>query len=203
MKRLSCHGLVFRGLGLASLIGGLVASHAAEKQAAAPHHASSGIKRELIEGITAADFLKTGDKPKTVKLTVVAVFTDANYGMNFNGYSHGKAGYVVPTGWTVEVTFINPSPVPHSLLVVERDMVKKLQMGEPVFAGAGVSNPVQGLSAAKASFTFVASEAGDYALACGFPTHAINGHWLAFNVRDSAKAPAFDASDNAATKAGK
>lgn len=199
MKRALYHRLLFGGL--ATL--GLPALHAADKAAAAPHHGSSGIKRELIEGITAADFLKIGDKPKTVKLTVVAVFTDANYGMNFNGYSHGKAGYVVPTGWTVEVTFINPSPVPHSLLVVERDTVKKLQMGEPIFAGAGVPNPAQGLSAAKASFTFVASEAGDYALACGFPTHAINGHWIAFNVRDDAKAPAFNASEDTAAKAAK
>jgi hypothetical protein len=97
----------------------------------------------------------------------------------------------VPTGWTVEVVFINPSPVPHSLIVVERDMVKKLQMGDPVFAGASTPKPAQGMSSAKASFSFVASEPGDYALACGFPTHAINGHWIAFNVRDDVKAPTF------------
>jgi hypothetical protein len=165
---------------------------AAEGTAAgASHHAGSGIKRELIEGITAADFVKPGDKPKSVKLTVVAVFTDLNYGMNFNGYSHGKATYTVPVGWAVEVVFINPSPVPHSLIVVERDMVKKLQMGEPVFAGASTPKPEQGMSSAKARFSFVASEAGDYALACGFPTHALNGHWIAFNVRSDAKEPTF------------
>ena len=167
----------------------------------APHapaaHAAAGpgIKQELIEGITEADFLKLGDEPKSIRVTIVAVFTDANYGMNFNGYSHGKAAYTVPTGWTVHVTFINPSPVPHSLIVVERDTVKKIQMGEPAFTGASVPNPAQGLSLTKASFTFVAGEAGDYAFACGFPTHALNGHWIAFNVRDDAKTPTLKLGD--------
>lgn len=190
-------------------------ANAAEKDAASPgaqpshhgsgstaHEASSGLKRELIAGIGESDFLKLGDKPKTVKLTVVAVYSDANYGMNFNGQAHGRAAYVVPTGWTVEVTFINPSPVPHSAIIVERDQVKKLQMGEPVFAGASTPKPVQGTSAAKETFSFVASEAGDFALACGFPTHAINGHWIAFNVRDDVKVPTFTVIAPAA-KAGK
>lgn len=179
---------------LVALAGAAMSSplHAAESSPAASHHgSSSGIKHELIKGITAADFLQIADEPKTVRLTVVAVFTDANYGMNFNGYAHGKASYIVPTGWKVEVTFINPSPVPHSVLVVDRDTVRKLQMGSPIFTGASVPNPTQGLSAGKASFTFVAEEAGDFALACGFPTHALNGHWIGFDVRDGAEKPAW------------
>jgi phenylpyruvate tautomerase PptA (4-oxalocrotonate tautomerase family) len=164
--------------------------------AAAGHTAGPGIKKELIEGITEADFLKLGDEPKSVHVTIVAVYSDANYGMNFNGYSHGKAAYTVPTGWTVHVTFINPSPVPHSLIVVERDVVKKIQMGDPAFAGASVPKPTEGLSLAKATFSFVASEAGDYALACGFPTHALNGHWIAFNVRDAAQAATLQLGDS-------
>jgi hypothetical protein len=109
--------------------------------------------------------------------------------MNFNGHAHGKAVFTVPTGWNVEVTFINPSPIPHSLLVVEKDMLKKPQMGAPYFDGAGVPKPEQGMAFAKADFTFTADEAGEYALACGFPAHAANGHWVAFNVSDEAKTP--------------
>lgn len=158
-------------------------------------HAASGIKKELIEGITPADFLRLGDQPKTAKVTLVAAFTQDNYGMNFNGYSKGKATYTIPKGWTVEVTFINPSPVPHSVIVVEKDMVRKFQMGNPAFAGASVPNPSVGMALRKAAFSFVADEAGDYVFACGFPAHAINGHWLALKVSEDAKVPTLKLGD--------
>jgi hypothetical protein len=148
-----------------------------------------GLKKELYEGVNETNFLKLGDKEKTAKITMVAAYSQANYGMNFNGYSHGKALFTIPTGWTVEVTFINPAPVPHSCIVVERESTKKLQMGDPYFEGGSVEKPAQGMSYGKASFTFVASEAGEYALACGFPAHAISGHWLALDVSDDAKEP--------------
>ena len=162
---------------------------------------ASGLKRELFAGITEADFLKLGDKPKTAKVTLVAAFTDTNYGMNFNGFSHGRATYTIPVGWTVEVTFINPSPVPHSALVVERDAVKKLQVGEPAFKGASVPKPLTGMSMSRAAFTFVASEAGDYAFCCGFPAHAIGGHWVALDVSADAKTPTLKLGDGAAKEA--
>ncbi|MBE7498057.1 MAG: hypothetical protein HS117_24215 [Verrucomicrobiaceae bacterium] len=154
-----------------------------------------GLKKELFAGITEADFMKPGAEPKTVKLTLVATFTAANYGMNFNGYAHGKAVFTVPTGWKVDVTFINPSPIPHSLLVVEKDMLRKPQMGAPYFDGAGVPKPEQGMAFAKADFSFTAEEAGDYALACGFPAHAANGHWLALVISDEAKVPTIQLGD--------
>lgn len=144
---------------------------------------------ELIEGLTAADFLRLGAKPNSVDLTVIAVFNDENYGMNFNGYAKGGALYTIPKDWTVNVTFINPSPVPHSLLVIEEDSLKKLQVPEPYFKGGAVPEHLKGLSYAKSSFTFTADEAGDYALACGFPAHAMNGHWIALEVSADAKAP--------------
>jgi hypothetical protein len=159
-----------------------------------------GLKKELFAGVTAADFLKLGDKPKTAKITLVAVFNAANYGMNFNGFSHGKAIYTIPTGWTVEVTFINPSPIPHSAIVVERDTTRKLQLGEPFFKGGGVPKAEVGIAFSKYDFAFVADEAGEYALACGFPAHAINGHWLAFNVSDAAKVPTLQLGADAPVK---
>ena len=155
-----------------------------------------GLKKELFAGITEADFLKLSDKPKTVKITLVATYSAANYGMNFNGYSHGKAIFTIPKDWTIEVTFINPSPIPHSSVVVEKDTTKKLQMGEPYFDGAGVPKPEVGLSLTKAEFSFVADETGEFALACGFPAHAINGHWLALNISDTAKSPTLQLGDN-------
>ncbi len=70
-------------------------------------------------------------------------------------------------------------------------MTRKVQVGEAAFKGASVPNPVVGLSSNKATFTFTASEPGDYALACGFPTHAAGGHWLALEISAEAKAPLF------------
>jgi plastocyanin len=162
--------------------------------------AVSGIKKELFEGVNESNFLKLGDKEKTAKITIVAAYSDANYGMNFNGYSHGKAFFTIPTGWTVEVTFINPAPVPHSCIVVERDVTKKLQMGDPYFEGATVEKPAQGMSYGKASFTFAANEAGEYAFACGFPAHAISGHWLSLDVSDEAKEPTLKLGENGEAK---
>jgi plastocyanin len=164
-------------------------------------HFPSGIRRELVEGITPADFLRLGDSPKTVKLLVVAVFSEENHGMNFNGYSHGKAKYTIPTGWKVEVTFINPSPVPHSVVVVEKEKVKKLQMGAPVFDGASVPNAATGVSFKKVVFSFTASEPGEYALACGFPAHAAGGHWIGFDVQDGLSKPTLKLGNSDAVEA--
>ena len=178
---------------------------AADNPAAAHAHEGAGLKKELIERITPADFLRLTSAPKTVKITVVAAYTTDNYGMNFNGASHGRGAYVIPVGWTVEVDFINPSPVPHSVVIVEREQTKKLQVGEPAFEGASVPNPVTGISGNKASFRFVADEAGDYAVACGFPSHALAGHWIGFEVSASAKAPSLklgNAEQSAAPPAG-
>ncbi|MBL9174859.1 MAG: hypothetical protein JNL10_15080 [Verrucomicrobiales bacterium] len=190
---------LFRCLRMAACLGTLagIGICAQEKPPAhdASAHGASGLKKELIEGITEADFLRMGEAPKTVKITLVAAYTPANYGMNFNGSFKGNATYTIPTGWTVEVTFINPSPVPHSVLVVEKEKTRKVQMGEPAFSGGSIPNPVQGMSLNKASFKFTAGEAGDYAFCCGFPTHALSGHWVALNVRDDAKVPTLKVGD--------
>lgn len=163
------------------------------KPAESPNHSGAheamGLKKELIEGLTLADFLRLSEKPNTVHFTVIAAYSTNNYGMNFNGFAHGNATYTVPAGWTVEVTFINPSPVPHSAIIVERDQVKKLQVAEPAFKGAAVPNHITGISTSKSTFQFVADEAGEYAIACGFPSHALAGHWIAFDVSASSKAP--------------
>jgi uncharacterized cupredoxin-like copper-binding protein len=186
MKRI-LHRFLLSLLACGSVAGAAAAEEGVVHDPAA--HSGAGLKKELIAGITEADFLKLGDKPQTAKISLVAAFTEANHGMNFNGYSHGGAIYTVPTGWTVEVTFINPNPVPHSAIVVERDMLRKVQMGEPEFKGASTPSPVSGTSASKATFTFTASAPGEYAFACGIPNHATAGHWIKLDVNSEAKIP--------------
>ena len=165
--------------------------------------ASSGLKKELFQGITEADFLKLGDKPKTVKITLVAVWNDDNHGMNFNGFSKGTATYTIPKDWTAEVTYINPSPIPHSLIVIEKDNIGKIQMPEPFFKGAAVPKHLVGISYGKSTFSFTADEAGEYAFACGFPGHSAAGHWIALNVSADAKVPTLKLGDKPAKEATK
>jgi len=165
--------------------------------------ASSGLKRELIDHLTEKDFLRLSDTPKTVKVTIVAVWSEDNYGMNFNGYSKGNALYTIPKDWKVEVTYVNPSPVPHSLIVIDKDDIKKLQVPEPIFPGAAVPKHLQGMSYAVSNFTFTAGEAGEYAFACGFPSHALNGHWIGLNISADAKVPTLKLGDKPVVEATK
>jgi len=164
---------------------------------------TSGLKKELIAGLTEKDFLKLGEKEKSVKVLIVATWSDDNYGMNFNGHSKGSAKYTIPKDWTVEVTYINPGPVPHSLLVIEKENVKKIQIPEPYFKGAAVPKHIQGISYGKSSFTFTADEAGEFAFACGFPAHAINGHWIGLEISADAKVPTLKLGDKPPVEATK
>jgi hypothetical protein len=138
----------------------------------------------------AEDFLSLSPDGKKVRIVVISAFNGANYGMNFNGFAKGQAKFVLPLGSDVEVCFTNRSPVPHSVVVVERPQVKRLQMGDPACAGASTANPVRGTTGTKGeTFQFKASEAGDFAFACGFPSHAANGHWIALEISEQAKLP--------------
>ena len=51
-------------------------------------------------------------------------------------------------------------------------------MGDPEVRGASVPNPVQGMSLNKASFKFTVGKRANHAFCCGFPTHALSGHWV-------------------------
>lgn len=154
-----------------------------------------GLKKELFEGITADDLLRPGTEPNSVKVTLVATFNAANYGMNFNGYSHGKAILTIPVGTKVNVTFINPSPVPHSAIVIDKPDTKKLQIAEPWFKGGASPKHLVGQTMGKSEFSFTADEAGEYALACGFPSHGVAGHWISLNVSADAKVPTLQLGD--------
>lgn len=135
-------------------------------------------------------FIALGDKPKTVKILIIATYNDANHGMNFNGHFKGGAVYTIPTGWTVEVQFKNASAVPHSVVVVEEEKTRKVQVGDPYWDGASSPKPMAAI-AKEAKFTFVADEEGDYAFVCGFPTHCLAGHWLGLEISDDAKVPVY------------
>jgi len=136
-------------------------------------------------------FIKVDRDAKHVTFPLTATFNDANHGMNFNGHFKGRAVYTVPKGWKVTFEFKNMSPVPHSAVVVEAYMARKLQVGEPYFDGASTTDPLKGLKKEE-KFTFEVDEAGKFAVACGFPAHSASGHWLSFNVSKDAEVPSIE-----------
>lgn len=125
---------------------------------------------------------------KEVTVTIVATLTEDNYGMNFNGFAKGTAGFEVPLGWKVNVIFCNNSPVPHSLIIVEASEAKsKINLGEePYFDGGMTPSPLKGTTSKVEKFTFTVDDTGKYAFACGFPTHSANGHWIRLDVKKDA-----------------
>ena len=130
---------------------------------------------------SASQFMQVNKEAREAKLTIIATYNDANYGMNFNGHFKGSATYQIPLGWKVIVEFKNMSPVPHSAVVVEKAMTRKLQVGDPYFDGAATQDSLKGL-VKEDTFDFIADEVGAYAIACGFPAHATGGHWIGLKV---------------------
>jgi hypothetical protein len=138
-------------------------------------------------------FITQNAEKKEAYLTIIATLTEHNYGMNFNGYAKGEAGYEIPVGWKVKVKFCNNSPVPHSLIVVEAaDAKSKINLGdEPYFDGGSTPKPLSGTTSKVENFEFTVDEPGKYALACGFPTHSANGHWIRLDAKKDATKAAF------------
>ena len=141
----------------------------------------------------AADWISVDDAARTVGITLVVGESDANNRWNFNGYSNGEATVVVPVGYTVTINFENRDPAHHqSVGVLEREAGYPAIFEEatPVFEGA-ITSSATSMTEATApgggteSITFVASEAGDYALVCAVPGHAIAGGWIGFDVSES------------------
>jgi hypothetical protein len=190
---------MFRNLALACALALSPLLRAADAPAAPGHDHGAPAADSKAPEPKESMFLSVDPKsPKTARLVVVSAYNAVNYGMNFNGFAKGGARYTIPQGWTVSVVFTNNSPVPHSAIVVEKPVVKKLQMGEPAFKGASTPYPVRGTTGkVGVPFQFVADEAGEFAIACGFPSHSANGHWIAFDVSAAATAPSLQFGDKA------
>src|SRR6266487_4302377 len=60
-------------------------------------------------------WLRADAASKTIDFKLIAGLTDANGGMNFNGFGRGGLVLTVPQGWTVVLHFKNEDPnLPHS-----------------------------------------------------------------------------------------
>ena len=110
---------------------------------------------------------------RTAALTLVAGYDGSNNGFNFDGYGRGRLLVSVPLGWRVTVTCRNAGPMRHSCAIVRGPMT-----AIPAFPGATTPDPVLGLKTGQTvRFTFTASRAGTYRIACLVPGHEEARMW--------------------------
>ncbi|MXW66831.1 MAG: multicopper oxidase domain-containing protein [Gemmatimonadales bacterium] len=161
--------------------------------APAPAPAPATEAAAAASGPMAVDWISVDDGARTVTIDLVAGSTDANNRWNFNGYANGEATIVVPVGYAVTVNFENRDPVNyHSFSVLQRATSYPAIFDDatPVFEGAVTSNATSMTEATAPgggteSISFTASTAGEYALVCPVPAHAVTGMWIGFDVSDS------------------
>lgn len=144
-------------------------------------------------GVSAAHSTKTPTwittKGKTVNLTIIAGYNNADAGFSFNGYGKGKMTITVPKGDTVDVTFSNDSAVPHSAMIVAFTKTPaSISSPKSAFKNANSPDAMNGTTKGKTQkFSFKADKTGKYLLICAVPGHAAAGMWDNFVVSSSAK----------------
>ncbi|MDE2652441.1 MAG: sulfocyanin-like copper-binding protein [Gemmatimonadota bacterium] len=142
---------------------------------------------------TPADWISVDAAARTATVTLVAAETDANNRWNFNGHANGEATVVVPVGYTVTINFENRDPVHYhsaGVLAKAASYPPIFDEATPVFDGAITSNATSMSEATEpgggtGSFTFVASEAGEYSLVSLVPANAVTGMWIGLEVSAS------------------
>lgn len=141
----------------------------------------------------AVEWISVDEGARTVVIDLVAGSTDSNNRWNFNGYANGDATVVVPEGYAVTLNFENRDPVNyHSVGVLEQaaSYPAIFDAAVPVFEGAMTTNATSMTEATapgggSESISFTASAAGEYALVCPVPAHAVTGMWIGFEVSAS------------------
>jgi sulfocyanin len=116
---------------------------------------------------------------KTANVTLVAAYNGTNGYFNFDGYATGHLTITVPVGAKVVVSFTNKAGLPHSA-VVTPFASHTLPGNFPLaFPGSSTPDPAAGAASVKVPqvFTFTAGKAGQYAIVCGVPGHALGGMW--------------------------
>jgi sulfocyanin len=119
----------------------------------------------------------------TAKLTLIAAYTNALSGFNFNGYGSAKMVITIPVGYRVTVLFSNKSSVPHSAVFTPYSQKNRSSNFPLAFKGSTSPDPTNGITSGKTQrFTFTASKVGTYALVCGVPGHEQAGMWDVLKV---------------------
>ena len=136
-------------------------------------------------------WLSVNATAKTLRFQLTAGLTGLNGALNFNGYSDGGLTLTIPTGWTVEMDFVNnDGMLPHSAIVVAATLPIPATPSGAAISRAVTIRPSEGLPPlGKDTMRFTAAPAGDYFIVCGVPGHATAGMWIRLRVSDTAMAP--------------
>ena len=133
-------------------------------------------------------WLRADAASKAVDFKLVAGLSDANGGMNFNGFSRGGLVLTVPQGWNVVLHFKNQDQnLPHSVeIIADADAVPTGPV-PPAFEHAATSRVEQGFSTGQGGdVPFVAGKAGAFLIFCAVPGHGAAGMWIRLAVSASA-----------------
>lgn len=132
------------------------------------------------------DWYHIDNDAKTVELHIAA---QMDGGWKFNGMSGGEETITVPLGYAITVELTNDDPnMAHSVGIDAQvgGFPAMFTDPQPAFSGAVSSNPTSmqeaTLPGESESFTFTADAAGEYAMVCYVPGHAVTGMWVRFNV---------------------
>lgn len=138
-------------------------------------------------GLSTPAWMTVDETARTVTMDIRAGDTDANNRWNFNGLYAGNGAISVPEGFQVTINFTNADPnQPHSFGIDEAmdSYPATFETPEPVFAGALSPDATTTGTAPNESATvsFTADRAGDYAMICYIPGHAVAGMVIPFHV---------------------
>ena len=137
-------------------------------------------------GLTMPSWMLVDEAAQTVQLEISAGSEPVNNYWNYNGLYAGNGSITVPQGYAVTINLVNADPAqPHSLGIGERmDAYPAMfENPEPVFAGAMTPDATTGTAPqGTASITFTADRAGEFAMICYVPGHAVAGMVIPFNV---------------------
>jgi hypothetical protein len=153
-----------------------------------PAPTAAGLAAAPTGPMTTPAWYVVDNDARTVSLTLTAGETADNNYWNYNGATNGSLAITVPEGYTVTIVQENRDPnMAHSvgILPLPANFAMPPQPN-PVFAGAISRNPTSMIDATmpgeSESITFVAGQAGSYALVCLIPGHSAIGMWHYFNV---------------------
>lgn len=128
-------------------------------------------------------WLSTDTKAHMAALTLIAGYTNALEGFNFDGYGKGTMIVSISSGYRVTIVYQNRGEYPHSVLVTPYAK-KDLREGWPIaFRRAVSTDPANGAAqGATQRFSFVADKVGAYAIICAVSGHEQFGMWDVLRV---------------------
>ncbi len=132
-------------------------------------------------------WMTVDEAARTVTMDIRAGETDANNRWNFNGLYAGSGAISVPEGFEVTINFTNSDPnQPHSIGIDEAmdSYPAVFENPEPAFAGALSPDAATTGTAPNgtATISFTTDQAGDFAMICYTPGHAVAGMVIPFHV---------------------